>query len=168
LRCLAAIHARTSFAAGATLRTNFGISGRCDLEIPATASGAYLWPSVTLSLGLKPGVTRFEFSGRHGVDWRVYNVAFEPQAAMIDQWSVTPWGGFVTDKEESQHILRVRGAGQFALVILPWRTREKPSVLSVTREGDAIVVATGRTVIRITPTGYSSMTTGGTLTRRFE
>jgi FkbM family methyltransferase len=47
LTCLAPIHARTSFAEGATLRTNFGIAPRYDLEVPATASGVYLYGSPT-------------------------------------------------------------------------------------------------------------------------
>jgi FkbM family methyltransferase len=43
LRFLAAVHAGTSFATGATLRTNFGISSRFAFEMPATASGVYLY-----------------------------------------------------------------------------------------------------------------------------
>lgn len=43
LRFLAALHARTSFAADDTLRTNCGVSSSYNLQIPATASAVYLY-----------------------------------------------------------------------------------------------------------------------------
>ena len=43
LRLLAAVHAGTAFEAGATLRTNCGISSRYSLEMPATTSDVYLY-----------------------------------------------------------------------------------------------------------------------------
>lgn len=124
-------------------------------------------PSVTPPLTLHPGVTRFEFTGRYGVDWNVYNVATVPQQALIGNWSVTPWGGFITDESESQHILRMRGTGTFTSVIVPWRKGGRPSGLSVTLEGDAIVVTAGTTTARIAPTGYFSTTSRGTVERTF-
>jgi hypothetical protein len=133
-----------------------------------TTDSTHRRPSVTPPIKLRPGVTRFAFSGRHGVDWEMYNVGLEPQTALIGHWSVTPWGMFITDKEESQYILRVRGAGAFTSVILPWRRGEKPSGLSVRQDGNAVVVHTGTGTTRITPAGYSSTTAHGTLNRTFE
>ena len=116
---------------------------------------------------LKAGVTRFGFSGRYGVDWDVYSVAAQPQQALIGNWEVTPWGGYITDKDESQHILRVHGTGAFTTLVLPWRKGEKPTGLTVTQDGDAILVKTADTAMRIEPTGYSFTTGRGTVKRTF-
>jgi len=124
-------------------------------------------PSVAPSLALDPGVTRFEFSGRHGVDWDVYHVASGAQTAVIGHWSAVPWGGFITDKPESQYILRVRGTGTFTSVIVPWRRGERPAGLHVTGQPDALVIDTGTTTTRIAPTGYVSTTSRGTVERTF-
>src|SRR5207244_8937301 len=116
---------------------------------------------------LKAGVNRLGFSGRYGVDWDVYIVIGQSQQGLIGNWAVTPWGGYITDKEERQHILRVHGTGPFTTVILPWRRGEKPAGLTVTKDGDAILVKTPTAVTRIEPDAYSFTTTRGTVARRF-
>ena len=128
---------------------------------------AHQRPSVTPPFALKAGVNRLGFSGRYGVDWDVYIVSAQSQQALIGNWAVTPWGAHITDKEERQHILRVHGVGPFTTVILPWRRGERPAGLTVTEDGDAILVKTPTAVTRIEPDAYSFTTTRGTVARRF-
>src|SRR5437867_1906955 len=74
-------------------------------------------------------------------------------------------GRYITDKDESQHIVRVHGTGAFTTLVLPWRKGEKPTGLTVTQDGDAILVKTANAVTRIEPMGYSSTTARGTVKR---
>src|SRR5262249_39062934 len=68
-------------------------------------------PSVSPIAELSSGISRFGFTGRYGVDWDVYVVSDGRAEALLGNWSVTPWGLFITDREERQHILRVRASG---------------------------------------------------------
>ncbi len=124
-------------------------------------------PSTGRPFDLRSGVNRLGFRGKHDVDWDVYTVSEEPQQAVIGNWAVTPWGMHVTDKEERQHILRVRGTRTFTTVILSWRRGEKPDELSVRNEGDAVVVKTAEGTVRIEPNGYTCAGKRKSLSRRF-
>jgi hypothetical protein len=124
-------------------------------------------PSVSPSFNLPAGVNRLGFSGKFDVDWDVYTINDHPQKALIGNWAVTPWGGHITDKDERQHILRVRGSGPFITVILPWRRGHKPAGLSVSQEGNTIVVRTATDTARIDPAGYSYASKTRTVNRKF-
>src|SRR5262249_28009243 len=125
-------------------------------------------PSASRPFDLPPGVNRLGFKGKYDVDWDVYLISNRPQQALIGNWAVTPWGGHITDKEERQHILRVRGTGPFTTVILPWRRGEKPKGLSVRYEGNAVVVSTAASTARIEPTGYTYTAGGRSVSRKFQ
>ncbi len=125
-------------------------------------------PSASRPFAVPAGAQRLGFKGKYDVDWDVYVVGDESQQALIGNWAVTPLGGFITDQEERQHILRVRGNGTFTTVILPWRRGEKPEGLSVSREGDAVVVKSATGTARIEPTGYTYAHKERSVTRRWD
>ena len=125
-------------------------------------------PSGSSALKMEPGVTGFEFTGTYGVDWAIYSLSTAPQEAVIGNWSVRPWGNFITDRLESQHILRVRGTGAFTTVVLPWRRGEKPPGLTVRRDGEAVIVTSASATARIEETGYSVTAAQGTVNRTFD
>ena len=56
--------------------------------------------------------------------------------------------------EERQHILRVRGDGALATLIVPWRKGSRPDGLTLSRDGDVLVVATSRGTTRIRKDTY--------------
>jgi hypothetical protein len=121
-------------------------------------------PSTTPAIKLAKGVHRFGFTGKHDVDCDVYVLADSPQEALIGNWTVTPWGGAVTDKDESQHILRVRGSGQFTMLLVP-RKRNSTTTATVTAQEGGFIVKSGPTTTTIASGGYS-VTKGGTILRR--
>jgi len=120
---------------------------------------------VTSPLSLKPGLSRLGFTGRRGVDIDVYILSHETQQALIGNWGETAWGGHVTHTEERQHLLRVRGAGSFTTVILPWRKGKKPDGLSVASKGDTILIKSVDLMASIATNGYE-VTQSGKTTRR--
>jgi hypothetical protein len=87
-------------------------------------------PSATPPFDLPAGTNRFVFTGRYGVDCEVLLISDTPQQALLGNWAVTPWGGHITDREERQHILRVRGTGNFVTILRPTaaevRSRPRP------------------------------------------
>ncbi len=97
-------------------------------------------PSATRPMDLPAGVSAFTFTGRYDVDFAVFVIADEPRQALLGNWGNSAWGGAVSEREERQHILRVRGSGPFATVIVPWRRGARPEGLTVTREGDTLCV----------------------------
>jgi hypothetical protein len=117
---------------------------------------------------LSAGVNRLGFTGKYDVDWDVYTVADHAQQALIGNWAVTPWGGFITDKEERQHILRVRGSGPFTTVILPWRRGARPEGLTVSRDGQTIAIKRGGVTVRVDANSYTYTDSAGTVTRRYD
>ena len=97
---------------------------------------------------INPGISRFGFTGQHGVDWDLYWLADRPQQAHIGNWAVN-WHQEVNPFEERQHILRVQGGGPFTAVILPFRRGAKPAGLQIAQEDDTLRISTDsdRTVI---------------------
>lgn len=124
-------------------------------------------PSALPPIPLNSGVSRFGFRGKYDVDWDVYSISDEDQQTLVGSWAVTPWGWAITDKTERQHILRIRGAGAFTTVILPWRRGAKPGELTVTREGDAVVIKSSNSTARIDPDGFEWTGTQGSVKRDF-
>jgi hypothetical protein len=124
-------------------------------------------PSAGKIFELAPGVNRLGFTGQKwkghpsgGIDWNFYVLPSEPQQAQIGNWanSSAPCNGEFQNAqgrpfEERQHILRVRGAGEFVTVIVPWNKGAKPEGLSVTRDGSEITVKTAGRVIRFKDNG---------------
>ncbi|NQT85605.1 hypothetical protein HQ560_02510, partial [bacterium] len=136
-------------------------------------------PSAGPVFTLKPGVNRLGFTGQvwkghptRGIDWDVYAIAAERQQAHVGHWAHVSSPGANEFKqaqgrsfEESQYILRVRGAGPFTTLIVPWAKGKKPERLSVTLRGDTIIVATAAGSTRLEPHAFA-VTLGATTTRR--
>jgi hypothetical protein len=110
-------------------------------------------PSATPPMALPAGVNEVGFTGRYGVDFSVFVLGDEPRQALLGNWANTAWGGAVSEREERQHILRVCGTGEFITVMVPWNRGAKPSDLSVTREGDVVIVKINGRTIRFNPDG---------------
>ena len=115
--------------------------------------------SAAAPFALAGGVSRFGFQGRYGVDCDVYVAGDGPQQALLGDWADQAWGGHVTDREERQHILRVRGTGAFTTVIVPWRRGAKPVAVTVAPEGDGIGVKVGTATALVRADG--SVSVGG-------
>jgi len=97
---------------------------------------------------LPAGVSRFGFTGQHGIDFDVYTVSDQPQQALVGQWTTKSQRDHGEIFDEAQHILRVRSGGPFRVVIVPWRKGKRPLDLSVTREGsDIVVTANGKKTV---------------------
>jgi hypothetical protein len=124
-------------------------------------------PSASAPFELPAGVNRLGFSGRYDLDWDVYTVSDRAQQALIGNWADTPNSNAMIDKEERQHILRVRSDGPFTTVILPWRRGEKPAGLRVTQEGETVVISGSAFTARIGPDGYSYRAGTKTVNRRY-
>ncbi len=112
-------------------------------------------PSATKPIDLPAGTAEFGFTGRYDVDFAVYSLGSQPRRALLGNWADTAWGGGVTEREERQHILRIRGNGPFTTVIVPWRRDAKPQRLNVAADGDTVVVTTSARTTRIAPDGLT-------------
>ncbi|MCL4203548.1 MAG: hypothetical protein KJ000_13680 [Pirellulaceae bacterium] len=115
---------------------------------PRTEAPAVL-PSATKPVPLPPGSSEFQFTGRYDVDFAVYSLGADPREFLLGNWADTAWGGAVSEREERQHILRVRGRGPFRTVIVAWRRDAKPQSLRVTEDGNAVVVTADGASTRI-------------------
>jgi hypothetical protein len=122
-------------------------------------------PSTTSPLPLVPGVHRFGFTGKYDVDCDVYVLSDGPQEALIGNWCVTPWGLQITDKEESQHILRVRGSGTFTTLLVPRKRGVKRKPIAVTRENNRLIVKSNELTTTITPKDYEIIQSDATIRR---
>ncbi|HOF88389.1 MAG TPA: hypothetical protein PLZ36_09845, partial [Armatimonadota bacterium] len=88
------------------------------------------------------GVTKLRYTGqpfpKHpagGIDWDLYVIADAPQEAFIAQYAhknVMP---------ETQSILRLKGAGKFQVVIVPYAKGAQPAVTVAARDGAVSVTA---------------------------
>jgi hypothetical protein len=112
-------------------------------------------PSATKPIDLPTGIAEFRFTGRYDVDFAVYSIGDQPRQALLGNWADTAWGGAVTEREERQHILRVRGSGPFTTVIVPWKRDAKPQGLTVAADGDTVVVTTSTGTTRIAADGFT-------------
>jgi hypothetical protein len=127
-------------------------------------------PSVGPVFTLSPGVTRLGFTGAvlkahpsGGIDFDVHCIAASPQQAHIGAWGCRENGAV----EQNQYILRVRGAGPFTTVILPWCKGAKPKGMRVTADTDGITVTTDATTVQFTESGYTANHEGKTVNRRY-
>jgi hypothetical protein len=124
-------------------------------------------PSAGPVFPLAAGTNRLGFTGQTwkghpsgGIDWDVYLLPDAPQQAQLGNWanqsspSAHEFERAQGRKyEERQHILRVRGTGEFVTVIVPWPKGAKPEGLSVTREGELIAVRSAGREIRFRTDG---------------
>jgi len=113
-------------------------------------------PSATRPMALSAGVNAFTFTGRYDVDATVFVISDEPQQALLGHWGNTAWGGAVTERDERQHILRVRGTGPFTTVIVPWRRGSRPDDLNVMRDGDVLHIRLAGYALRFDAEGRGS------------
>ena len=115
------------------------------------ADGAVTTPGGAKNVGdgfaVPAGVTRLGFIGQtfpkhpsQGIDWDLYVIAVEPQEAFLAQWS------HKNVCAERQHILRLRGTGEFLVVIVPRvKGAPAPEVTVTAEKGGATVTAGGVT-----------------------
>jgi hypothetical protein len=111
-------------------------------------------PSADAAFTLKKGVNQLGFEGRYPIDWDVFVLANESKPALIGNWAVTPTANAITDKEERQHILRVRGHDSFCTLIVAWHRGNRPTDLSVREENGMPVVTAGGKTVHFQPEGY--------------
>lgn len=140
-----------------TKRTHPSFEHKAGMELPS-ADGKF---------ALKEGINRLGFEGRYPIDWDVFILSNEPQQGLIGNWAVTPHGIEIKDKEERQHILRVRGQDSFCTLIVAWRRGKKPADISVREEKGALVVTAGGKTVQFLPKGYSIQADGKTLERTY-
>ena len=123
-------------------------------------------PSAGRVFPLPAGLHRLRFTGQTwkahpsgGIDFDLYVASNEDMQAHIGNWAHV-WhpspeeGEFRAANgsprfEERQHILRIRGRGAFTTLIVPWRKGRRPAGLKVSREGEALLVATPKGPVRI-------------------
>ena len=110
-------------------------------------------PSATRPMDLSAGVNAFTFTGRYDVDAAVFVISDEPQQALLGHWGNTAWGGAVTERDERQHILRVRGTGPFTTVLVPWRRGSRPDDLAITADAGVLRVHLAGHTIRFDTAG---------------
>lgn len=108
-------------------------------------------PSATPPIELPAGLHRFGFTGRFDVDFDVYIWAEQPVQTLLGNWAVTAWGPHVTEPEERQHILRVRGTGPFTTLIMPRRRGEPADPVGVRTDGKRLTVQFGSRELEIGP-----------------
>jgi hypothetical protein len=101
-------------------------------------------PSASPRFALKAGVSRLSFAGQHGVDFDLFVIASQPQQALLGNWADTWTQQGVPKWEERQHILRIRGAGPFQLVLVPYRAGHRPADLKFdVADGGFVLTADG-------------------------
>jgi hypothetical protein len=117
------------------------------------------YPSAGPVFTLQPGVHRLGFTGAQfgtkdkpaiGIDFDLYTLSDESQQAHLGNWADNWVGGLYNTfqqvngrpYEERQHILRMRGAGPFTTLIVPWRKGQRRET-TVTRDAALIVVTAG-------------------------
>lgn len=130
------------------------------VETPAGAQtpprGAGESPSAGPVLTLAPGVQRFGFRGQWGVEFDVFvNVPSTGAQALLGEWGHTTHPTRESDEfraatgrsfEERQYIFRLRSAGPFDVVIVPYRASMRPADLAVTASGGSLrLTRSGRT-----------------------
>jgi len=118
------------------------------------AEGPVQTPSGAKAVGegfaLPAGVSRLGFAGQKfdahpqgGIDWDLYVIAGEPLEAFVAEWQHKNRQG------ERQHILRLRGAGAFRVVIVPFPKGARPDDVAVSRAGEVIAVTMAGASARI-------------------
>jgi len=128
-------------------------------------------PSAGPVLELPPGVNRLGFTGQDwkahasgGIDFDLYVVGDLGMQAHVGNWAHL-WHPSTEEAqfrkangserfEERQHILRVRGRAAFTTVIVAWRKGDRPKGLSVSREGDLLVVRTPQGIAHLARNSY--------------
>ena len=120
-------------------------------------------PSAGRPLTLPGGAGRFAFSGKYDIDCEVFVLA-DGAEALVGRWGAKVQSASVRDeaeREERQHILRVRTARPVTTVLVPHRRGGPPGSVTVASEGGAVIVRTAGNVYRVTADGYTvEMATG--------
>lgn len=128
---------------------------------------AHQRPSATKPFELPAGAARLGFTGRYDVDVDVISVGAAPRQALLGNWGVNAWGGHITEREERQHILRVRSSeAELVTVLLP-RRRGAGEPGTVRQEGAEWVIESAGTTVRLGADGYRCVRNGQETARRF-
>ena len=123
-------------------------------------------PSAGKVFELPPGVNRLGFIGQiwkahpaGGIDCDLYLVSDTATQAHIGNWAhlwhPSPEEGQFRGAndaqrfEERQHILRLRGTTAFTTILVPWNKGHQPAGLSVSSDGDALIVRTSHQMLRV-------------------
>jgi hypothetical protein len=128
-------------------------------------------PSAGPVIALAGGPNRLGFTGQvwnahpsRGIDWDVFVIAADGQQCQIGNWAHTWHPGTETGAfkqangrpfEERQHILRIRGAGAFRVLILPRRKGDAQADATVEKAGDALKIVAGGETLVIGPNSYT-------------
>jgi hypothetical protein len=137
-------------------------------------------PSVTPVQKLGPGVHEFEFSGQSfggkpAIDCDVFLVSANPVEALVGNWGHR-WHPNQEQNEfrqangrpfeESQHILRLRGTGEFELILVPQRKGETRQVTAV-QQGSKLIVKAGDETTTFDEDSYSWHGSAGSVVASF-
>jgi hypothetical protein len=105
-------------------------------------------PSAGPVFPLANGVSRLSFTGQFGIDFELFVIASEPQSGLLGNWADTWTQQSGKNWEERQHILRIRGSGPFQLVVVPFRTGQRPADLKLeVADTGVVLTANGTTVL---------------------
>ncbi len=144
------IRIRDDFGGAAAARiASFALMAQGAVDTPSGAQtpprGSANRPSVGPTMTLASGMTRLRFQGQWGIDFDVYIDGTDTATqAYIGEWGHQSAPNRERNEfqaangrpfEERQYILRLRASGPFDVVIVPYRSGERPSDLSVTRSG---------------------------------
>ncbi len=140
--------------ASLTLMAQGAVDGPAGGYVPPRGAAGH--PSAGPVIPLAAGVNRFRFHGQWGVDFEVYVVVGDAETqALIGEWGHTTNTAREKSEfleatgrpfEERQYILRLRSAGPFDVVLVPYRGGERPADLAVTGFGSNLrLTRNGRT-----------------------
>lgn len=130
-------------------------------ETHSPGKASHELPSASQVVNLPAGVSRLGFTGQEwpvhpagGIDFDLYVASDSATRTHVGNWAhlwhpSTEQGQFRAANElerfeERQHILRIRGDGTFATLIVPWRKGHRPDGVKVTQDGHTLVVETPR------------------------
>src|SRR5579862_976283 len=113
------------------------------------ASFAEQLPSAGPVFTLSEGVSQLSFTGQFGVDFDLFVIASKPQAALLGNWADTWTQQSISNWEERQHILRIRGSGPFQLVLVPFRSGHRPRDLKLEVVATGVVLTLNGTTLKL-------------------
>jgi hypothetical protein len=115
----------------------------------AKATNANQLPSASQVLALKPGVSRFAFTGQFGVDFDLYIISQQPQECILGNWAVSWTQQSLSKWQERQHILRIRGSGPFQVVLVPYRAGKRPADLNIKNSATGLTITSSGATHRL-------------------
>jgi hypothetical protein len=121
-------------------------------------------PSSSSPVFVPAGVNQFQFQGQWLIDWDLYNISAQTQQVLIGNWAHNWHPGLEQGQfgiangrpfEERQHIFRLKGNGDFNVLLLPYRKGQRQSGLTVTGDASRTNINTSTEQISLTENSYS-------------